>query len=356
MSSKHLMARLKKLDGVVSGSYDATQCLRTPSPSINIAMAIKGHGLPFGYSMVLYGPPKGGKSVICNAFIGQLHREDPEAVAITFNTEMRGELQSSDKSAKSFGIDPERFVCYDVNKPSEIFDRIETDIAACCQDGLKVKLIIIDSLKGIAGRRFLSADSVDTQQIGDQAATIQDGLMRILPVIRKHKIALVMTTHVRAEMDMAEQKRGHKVKMASAFATQHMAELFCFVEKNQSKAGKTDLSGSEFVKEDLRDFMDNNDKTGHKVRFKVTGNSIGPDGRTGEFTLDYSKGIINQYEEVFQLGKNFGIIEKPNNVMYKYKEYSWRGMPECLAAIKDSLELQKQILDDVYAKDDCSLA
>lgn len=346
------MAKLRKLDGAVQNDYDPLlHCLQTPSPSVNWSFGLKGHGLPYGYSMILFGPPKGGKSIICNSLIGQLHKDEQDAVAITFNTEMRGELQSSEQANKLFGIDPDRFVCYDVNEPDQIFDRIERDIAALCDDGLNVKLIIIDSLKAIAGRRFLNSKSVNQQQIGDQAATLQDGLQRILPMIRKYKIALVMTTHVRAEMDMAEQMRGKTVKMAAAFAARHMAELFCYVEPNRSKKGRTTLAGEEFLDADTKDFMEKAAKTGHKIRFRVDGNSIGPDGRTAEFTLDYNKGIINQYEEIFMLAKNHGIIEKPNNVTYKFGESSWRGLANCLIAIRDDDELQNELLSAVYRLD-----
>lgn len=349
---KKLIAKLRGLEGAVDSDYDPMlHTLKTPSPSINWALGVRGYGLPFGYSMILFGPPKGGKSIICNAFLGQLHRDDPEAVTITFNTEMRGELQQDAHAASAFGIDPERHITYDVNEPALIFDRIEGEINAMCQSGLKIRAIVIDSLKGIAGRRMLNATSINTQQIGDQAATIQDGLTRILPIIRRNRIALIMTTHVRAEMDQLEQMRGKTVKMAAAYAAKHMAELFCYVEPNQSKTGRTSLAGEEFKDQETKDFMDKALKTGHKIRFKCVGNSIGPDSRTAEFTLDYQKGIINQYEEVFMLAKNMNIIEKPNNVMYQYGERQWRGLKAMLEALRDDPEMCHEILGKVYEKD-----
>lgn len=350
------MDKLRKLDGAVNPDRDPMiDVLTTPSPSVNWAFATRGYGLPFGYSMMLFGPPKGGKSIICNAFIGQLHQDDEEAITVTFNTEMRGELQQDEHAGQAFGIDPKRHITFDVNEPALIFDRIEKDIQALCQEGLKVKLIVIDSLKGIAGRRFLNSKSVDQQQIGDQAATIQDGLMRILPVIRRNRIALVMTTHVRAELDQLEQMRGNTVKMASAYAAKHMAEFFCYVEPNKTKTGKESLAGETFMDEETKDFMDKALKRGHKIRFKCVGNSIGPAERTAEFTLDYQKGIINQYEEVFTLGKNLGVIEKVNNLTYAYKDKKWTGLKNCLLAIRDDPELQRSILADVYEKDRLTL-
>jgi RecA/RadA recombinase len=216
---------------------------------------------------------------------------------------------------------------------------------------MKLKLIVIDSLTGIQGRRFQNADTIMTQQIGDQALTLKDGLLMILPTIRKHKIALIMTAHVRAELDQLEQMRGKKVKMAAAWATKHTAEFFGYVEKNQSKDGRVSLDGQEFVDKSVVDFMDKGEKTGHKIRFRIDESSIGPQGRTAEFTLDYNKGIINTFEEAFTLGKNYGIIERPNNQMWSYNGQSYRGVPAILGFLKDTPEACQKILEEVRKKD-----
>lgn len=348
------MKKLVDAEGFVKiGERDVqTDVLKTPSPSVNWAFGTRGHGLPKGFSLILYGPPKGGKSLLCNAIIGELHKEDPEAVAVYFNTELRGEAQSNKDGCKTWGIDPDRLAILDRNQPDGIFDFIVKDINDACNSGEKIKLIVIDSLTAIAGRRFLNSDSINQQQIGDAAATIQQGLLMILPVIRRHKITLIMTTHIRAEMDQKEIMRGNTVKMAGAFASKHMAEFFAFVEPNQSKTGKTSLGGEEFVDQETKDFMDKAERTGHKIRFTMKQTSFGKGvGRTGEFTLDYERGIINTYEEVFTLAKNSGVIEKPNNVTYKYKERSWRGLPAILKALRDEPLLYNEVLKDVYEHD-----
>jgi RecA/RadA recombinase len=346
------MAKLRKLEGAVDQNSSAMKnVLRSPSPSINWSFATEGFGLPYGMGMVLYGPPKGGKSIIANTLIGQMHQDDLEAVAVVFNTELRGEFQQNSVSLQKWGIDSDRFITFDVNQPELIFDRIEKDIDALIQEGLKIKMVIIDSLSAIQGRCAMNADSVMTQQIGDQAATIKDGLARILPVIRKHKIAFICTTHVRAEMDMKEQMRGKTIKMQASWATKHVFEYFCYVEPNQSKTGKVSLAGEEFNDPSIVDFMNKEMKTGRKIRFKVEESSVGREGRVAEFTLDYNKGIINQYEEIFTLGLNYGVIEKPNNVTYKYGEYSYRGLVACLTAVRDNKQMQEEILEKVKKKD-----
>jgi RecA DNA recombination protein len=350
---KHL-ARLRKLEGAVNagdGEVALLDCLRTPSPSVNWSFAMPGFGQPRGTGRLLYGPPKGGKSVFTLAEVGQIHADDPDAIVIKFDTELRGKFQNNLSNLTKFGIDPERYIIYDANQPEHIFDRIEHDIAAACQDGEKIVAIYIDSLSGIMGRRTLNADTISTQQIGDQAATIKDGLLRILPVIRKYNIALTCTAHVRAEMDMKEQMRGKTIKMQAAWATKHIFEFFCYVEPNKSKDGKVNLAGEEFTDASVLDFMDKSAKTGHKIRYRVEESSFPYGGRTAEFTLDFEKGIINQYEEIFTLAVNYGFIQRPNNVTYIIGENNYKGVVACLTAVRDNPALQVELLDKIKKAD-----
>lgn len=351
MSSKKWKERLQKLDGAVTGDYNPfAHVIRTPSPSTNFVFG-NTWGLPLGYSMALYGPPKAGKSVLCNAMVGQLHRDDPEAFAIKYNTEMREGGQLTPEQALNWGIDMDRYQAYDTNIPEEIFDKIENDIAEAIEDGLPLKLIIIDSINGIRGRRDLNSTSISQMQIGDHALTIQEGLKRILATVRRNRIALILTTHVRAEMDQWEIRRGNDKKMAGAWALKHFAEYFVYIEQNQTKAGRVDLEGKEFVNKELVDLGNKGEQLAHKIRVVMKDSSVGPKGRMGEFTLDYDRGIINTHEEVFLLGVNRGIIERPNNVTYKYGDQSWRGKMAMANAIRDNDELYQMILSEVMKQD-----
>ena len=342
--------KLDEVEGMVepdAGEEALMNCLKTPSPSINWAFAQPGFGLPFGAGALWYGPPKGGKSVLVSATIGQLHADDPTAKAIKLDSELRSKFQLSATNMRKFGIDPKRFKARDTNVPSEIFDFIEYDVAALCEAGENIKLVIIDSLSGIQGRRTLDADTVDTQQRGDHALTIKDGLMRILPVIRRHNIALLCTTHVRAEQDTQEAKKSGSVKMQAGWATKHIFEYFCYIERNEWKDGKMSLLNEEFNDPAVKDLMDNAQRTGHKMRFKVEDSSFPYAGRTAEFTLNYDDGIINQYEEVFQLALNHGVIQKPSAAYYKIGDETYHGAVKALTAIRDNPELQEKLLRDV---------
>jgi len=123
------------------------------------------------------------------------------------------------------------------------------------------------------------------------------------------------------------------------------------VEKDRTKEGRTDLLGNEFVDPDKKDLQDKFEKTGFKIRFKMEKSSLGVDGRSGELTYDFHKGIVNTHEEVYQLGVNLGIIQKPNNVTHSFKGQDFRGKEAMLIAIRDTPELYKAILNEVKILD-----
>lgn len=346
------MDRLAKLDGAVQRDYNPfNHIVQFPSPSLNYVFG-NTWGLPKGYSAVFYGPPKGGKSLCVNAAIGQLHQDDPDAIAVKFNTEMREEGQLSAAASDIWGIDHSRYMAYNVNTPDKIFDYISTHIRAMIDDGAPIRLIAIDSLTGIVGRRAMNADTVMTQQIGDDAKTVQDGLKQILETIRHKRIAFLATAHVRAELDPVQQMRGKKTKMAAAWAAQHFFEYFVYVEPYLNKDGKTDLLGNEFVDNSRKDFMEKGEQVGHKIRVRMEDSSVSPKGRTAIFTLNYDGGIINKHEEVYLLGVNTGTITNEKRGYYEFGGTQWHGEAAILEAIKGDMSgLGMDILKKVKALD-----
>jgi RecA/RadA recombinase len=358
MAGNKWVKKLMDLDGAVTLGGDVhREVLTTGSPSTNFIFG-NGQGLPPGFTALLAGQPKAGKTIICNSFVSQLHANFPDAIAVKFDTEYRSTGQLTPSQLAAFGIDLDRYVPYEVNEPAMIFDRIETEVASMIQEGAPVKLIIVDSLNSIQGRRAMNQDTIMTQQIGDLALTLGDGLKRILPVIRKYRIGLVLTCQVRAEMDIGEQMRsGSKIRAAVPFAVGHFAEYNIMVDRNRTKTGDADLLGADLRDESVNSNMSVSskenvgEKTAHRIRVKMVDSSMGPKGRTGEFTFSYTKGIINIHEEIFMLGVARKLIERPNNLSYVFRERRWTGKPAILDALAREPELQKEIMNEVRRLD-----
>lgn len=343
MSKKIVLGGLSSLPGLVNRDYNPFEhVLSTDSPSFNWLFA-NTHGLPLGYSVALIGPSKGGKTLIANNFIAKLQRDDPEAWVLKFDTEFRSE--ASLHTALNTGIDMSRVILAQTNIPSEIFDVIEKEIPAFQQNNdNKMKLLVIDSLSMIGGRRKLNSDTVDQQQIGDEAATLTDGLKRILPIIRRNKVAMICTVHVRAEMDRIEIMRGHTLKANMPWLAKHALEYYVFIEQNQTKDGR-------IVNEEQSDMKDNSLQTGHKIFSKITENSFGPKNRVAEFTLDYKNGIINVGTEVAELAKQLGVITMPNNRTYVFDGEQWSSRAAFEDALTHNAPLREKMITAIKRTD-----
>jgi hypothetical protein len=311
MAKKDWMAKLSALDGAINDRADVhATVLQTPSPSLNFIFG-NGWGLPLGFSAILYGPPKSGKTVVGYSMVGQTHRDYEDGWVVRFDTEYRDHGQLSPQMAKLYGIDLNRYKAIESNHPKDIYDQIENQIGAMCADGMPLKLLIIDSMNGVQGRRAITNEGgVMTQQIGDVALTNKEGLKQVLAVQRKYNFSLLMTSHVAVEMDPIEQKRGNKFKMGASIGVQHHAEYFIFVEPNRNKDGKTNAIGQELVNASLLDMNGKADQVANKIRVTMKDSTMGPKGRHGQFTYSYQRGIFNTHEEIFLLGYRRGAIEK----------------------------------------------
>lgn len=339
------LKRLKSMDGAVTGEYNPMapeNILRSPSPSLNWIFGKQG-GIPRGYSTVFYGPAKSGKSLATYLFAGELHKNDPEAIVLRFDTEFRS-LQMSPQ----WGIDYDRFQTIETNSPQEIFDRITGEIKEMVEEGMPLKMIIIDSLQGIQGLRDQAAGSVAQNTMGDRAGVMTKGLKQILPFLRRNKISLLATSHMRANFDAGLY--GPKEKAGMVWAEKHFFEFFVQVNKDTSADSKSSIAGEKFEDETIKDFKGHKVQTGHKIYVKMAENSIGCSGLSGEFTIDYDKGLILQEEEIFQLAVNCGVFERPNNMTYVFEGSSYKGKGQCIEAISNDKNLANKLLEKIYSK------
>lgn len=347
MANKWLK-QLRAYDDVVDPKYDsyaAENCLYTPSPYFNWIFANKSHGIPKNASVLFFSEQKAGKSLSIYAMVLEMQRRDPEGIAVIFNTELRGQLQGGVFPE----LDQERMIIYDTNLPAEIFDRVENDIKAMVQDGMPLRMLAIDSISNIQGVKRANAESATDHLVGDHALTVQIGLSKLIPFCKRNKIMLIGTSQMRGNLDAG--KYGPKEKMEASWAVKHGFEYFVSLKRAGAAEDKTDIEGKTF-EDDVKDARDNKGITGHKIFVRMEASSLGSQGRAGVFTMDYEKGIINQHEEIFFLGKSTGVITTPNNRTYTYDGKSYNGKKEMALAIRDNPKLAEAILAEVKKLDE----
>jgi hypothetical protein len=293
--------------------------------------------------MLLWGPAKSGKSLLSYDFAGNFHKTNPSGVVLKFDTEQRDQAQLSEESAAKFGIDLNRWVVFQGNRPENVWDRIRKEVPAVIQEGVDIGLIIVDSISEIQGRREANNDSVNDMTIGDQALTNQIGLRSILDVQRAHKIGLILIGHAAAEMNVWKARR-NPIRPAVAGGVLHHTEFHMNIERNETKTGNQDELEQSFTDESKKGMDDKSETTGHKVRCWLQSSTFGTQNRVSEFTLDYQKGITSQFEEVFRLGIRWGVIVRPTAMTYQIDEQKFTGKPACLKALAESSELQQKVI------------
>jgi hypothetical protein len=355
-NSNPWLKQLRAYDDAVDYEYDSfapENCLYTPSPYMNWIPANKSNGFPKNSSILLLSEQKAGKSLVLYSMVLEMQIRDKLAGlapdkrrhAVIYNSELRGALQHNVFPQ----IDKDYMTIYDTKDPEEIFDRTEKDIKPMVQDGMPLGLLGIDSLTNIQGVKRRDADSVADHLRGDHALTIQTGLDKLVPFCKRNKILLVGTSQLRAKQDAMQGQA--KEQMAESWTVKHTFEYFISLKRANAADDKTDIEGKTFEDESMKDARDNKLITGHKIYVKCEANSIGPQGRSGVFTMDYEKGIVNQHEEVFFLGKNTGVI-KLQGQTYSFGNHSVRGQAAFASLIRDNSELYNGILEEVRKLDD----
>jgi len=339
MGLKDNFGALTKIRGaIVEKNNPFNDIVQSHSPSLNWIFG-NTHGIPLGYTTVFWGPPKGGKTLIINDFVSKLHHDDLEAMVIRFDTEHRAELQKS-----MYSIDEDRLLTIQTNNPVDVFDTIEKTIAAEIQNKKKIKVVIIDSLNAIRGRRSFNAESIENLTIGDLALTLQEGFQRILPVIREYKIALLCTVQARDNLDPVQQRMGKTLKPGLSKGVYHLCEYIVKVEERQNK-------DSQVIDEEKKDMGGKEAIIGHKIKAVMEHSSCSPKGRTAEFTIDYKKGIIRIGEEVATLAINQQVFERPNNRTYIFGDQTFHSRDSLVSHLEDNLDFRAQVVETLKQRD-----
>lgn len=338
MAGNNFLSKLHKDAKKVYTPLADNWIAKTSSPAINYLFGKKG-GVPAGYSMLLYGPAKAGKSLLSFAYAGHLHQTDPDAIVLHFDTEFR---DGGEHWHQAFGIDPERFISYKTNDPKDIFDYIHNDVTAMLQEGAKIKMIIVDSLAAIKYPKEANKESSTNMVIGDAGAYLPGAIKMILPTLRKYKVFTIFAQHVRDNMDPNTAKYRQFV-VPGGRGLKHLVEIFCLVTKIEAKDSKV-------FDHTKKDGAGNVIQSGHSIRVKIEESSISPQNRAVEVDLDYNDGFVNQHQEIAQMAVNMGVVEQAG-AWIQYEGKKWNGVTNFSLAIKDDLDLQNKLLEKIKDND-----
>lgn len=362
MTNKWMTMFCKDEKNMLGADVVARTKIETASPSLNWAL---NGGFYKGYTTVLYGPEGSGKSLTAMLAIAALHQSDPEALAVLETTEMR---PPTPERLKVLGVDPNRLIIRQANTLHDVFDWVTSldssftnsdgskggpGLAYMLAEGAPVKSLVVDSIKGILGPREQDAKTVEKEIMGDLSKFLNPALRGILPVIREYDLMTIFVQQVNMNMDQNEVKyQNKKYIIPSGQSLKHFAETMALIEKVNSK-------DSKLFSENHKGVRDLPVQEGHTIRIRVDKANLDRPFRDAEYRINYKKGVVDTEIEMALLATGLGIVYhpiakssgKPNKMAWAFGPQVWKGFNGLCEAIKESPELQKEIMDAVFAVD-----
>jgi len=192
-------------------------------------------------------------------------------------------------------------------------------------------VVVLDSVANMSPP-IEESSAVEKQNMAPMARFLSNGLRRLTPLVAKSNVLFIGLNHIHINIG---QMYGDPETTSGGRAWKHALSMTVnFAAQNQ----KDNL----IIDDETQDII------GHRVKLKIQKNKCAPiKSRDCEFDIKYVKGIVNRHLEVGELAIKYGVIERPNNVMYEYDDQKWKGRDNFLDALEENEELQKELIEKI---------
>lgn len=302
--SKQLLSALKKIDkgaALVANLPEIPFWLSTGDDILDIYISNRKHaGIPGGRISSLDGLQQSGKSLLCSHLIKSC--QDQNGYTILFDTENA----TSKQFMTAIGVDIQDVLIYQgVNQLETIFSIIQQALYSIkLQMPDAPLLIIIDSLTACITQKDIQNKDYQNKGYlaGLRAKMIGQALRKLTPMIATQKAAVVITSQVRAKMDMANPYVDPYVASSGGMAL----PFYTTVQVRLQKKGKLKdkINGVEHI-------------VGVKTKARIDKSRLGPTYRQCQFSVRYDCGVLN-YSNWLQVLKKYGAIQGKGTVNIPY--------------------------------------
>lgn len=331
-------------DGNISTKYEA---IKTGSPKLDEAIGIGG--IPMGRITQLAGQESSGKTMLALSCIREYLNQNPENTALFIDAEYTYDPAWAEKQ----GVDTSRVMVIKTNDAKAIFEgligtvkvnkttkKVSKNMKGILDHVIEgtdprfknLGIIVLDSIAVLNTPLELAAE-VGKANMAPIPRFMSTELKKLTPIVAQANVAFIGINQVRVNLgqmygDPSTSPGGKALKHACSLML-NMAPVFS--------------SGS--VIED-----ESGERIGHTVRAKIQKNKVGAPFKQAEYKIEYQKGVVETHEEVFSLAVDYGMIVRPNNVMYEIEGESIKGRDKAVRYFLDN-NLEEEFLArirDIY--------
>ena len=327
-------------DAIFSGDdevLETADAISTGSYALDTTIGIGG--IPRGRITQFAGAEASGKTLLALQVVKNWQAQHPENWALWIDCE----FSFNQAWASLLGVDTSRLMVHPENLGAHVFNMLcgipnpknpdKKDKLGFLDDLIaqgennRCGLIVLDSVAAIEPP-VEAQNEVGKQNMAPMARFMPQALRRLAPLLDEANVAFIAINQLRIDPGV---QYGNPETTPGGRALKH----YCRLMINFAKV---------FNKDEL--ILDADEEPiGHTVRAKIQKNSFAIPRNT-KFVIKYLEGIANLNVEMVDLAIKYGVLQRPNNVMYIYNEQKWKGRDTVEEAFKNT-DLFNQVWEKV---------
>jgi recombination protein RecA len=317
LSLESALAALNKQYGAASifkGSENIAIQVETRSSGCLSFDSALGSSVPIGRIIEIAGAEGSGKTLMCASIISEWQKQ---GIRCAF---LDGEQTFFKKWAESLGVNWDNLIYSAPDYLEQVLDTIDT-LASTGEVGL----IVYDSIAALPSLAEVEKSAGDVN-VAALSKVLTSALRKLTPVLAKNKCTVIFINQLREKIGAYSPTGSVVTTTPGGRALRHAASL----RLEMKKIGGSDIKEGDRV-------------IGHKVGIKCKKNKLSSaQGASAEFTLYYESGI-DKIEDAIATAATIGVIERPNNKTYIYKDLKVTGYDNFMSALKEN----KALLEDL---------
>ena len=316
-------------DGNISTKYDA---ISTGSPKLDEAIGIGG--IPKGRITQLAGQESSGKTMLALSCIKEYLDQNPENTALFIDAEYTYDPEWANK----LGVDTSRVMVIKTNDAKAIFQgligtmkvnsatkKVSKNMRGILDHVIEgtdsrfknLGIIVLDSIAVLNTPLEIAAD-IGKANMAPIPRFLSTELKKLTPVVAQANVAFIGINQVRVNLG---QMFGDPNTSPGGKALKHACSLMI---------NMAPVFGADSVVKNAI-----GDKIGHTVRAKIQKNKVGAPFRQAEYKVEYEKGVVRVYEEIFDLAVKYSLIERPSSQSYLVDGDKIRGRDNAIEALNN---------------------
>jgi recombination protein RecA len=316
-----------------------------PSGSLLLDDALSCGGIPRGRLVQFYGPPGSGKTLMSMLAIKNAQQANQEAIQVFIDAE-----QSFDPAwATSLGCDASRILLIDGDTAVYGRDCFEMLLGVPKEDkrtheyvgqekpglldeisagNINANLIIYDSL-GACIPPGEDVSKVGKMNMALLARFLTTTFKKLSLSVSRADIPFICINHKKDNMD--PYGSDHSFSGGNSYA--HSLSANVYFERINRKDSAVLNTNEEVI--------------GTMIRASIEKSKFGPWPRKCEFTVDFSKGVINIENEIAELALKYNVVKKTSNVTHEYGDMKWVGYPKFCEAVAADPALSEKLKHEI---------